>query len=211
MNKHYSFFLFLFVLPFFGIAQEDTSRQVKELDEVIFRAWQKKDISRLPDLNNGFLNSGRKNEVVPLSGATTNFAQKAGRQLFSKIPGVFVYDMDGSGNQLNIATRGLDPHRSWEFNIRQNGVLTNSDMYGYPASHYSAPMESYEQAELVRGTGALQYGAQFGGMLNFVTKKPDSSKLVSFESINTAGSYNLLSTYNSVSGTYKKFSYYAYY
>lgn len=50
------------------------------------------------------------------------------------------------------------PHRSWEFNIRQNGVIINSDMYGYPASHYSAPMESFEKIELIRGTGSLQYG-----------------------------------------------------
>jgi len=194
------------------VAQEDTTnRKTKMLDEVIFKSWLRKDIGRLPLLKDGFYHAGRKNEVVHLGNATTNMALKAGRQLFAKIPGVFVYDMDGSGNQLNIATRGLDPHRSWEFNIRQNGVLTNSDMYGYPASHYSAPMESYEQIELVRGTGALQYGAQFGGMLNFITKQPDSTKLLSFESINTAGSYNLLSTYNAVSGTYKNFSYYAYY
>ena len=39
-------------------------------------------------------------------------------------------------------------------------------MYGYPASHYSMPLESIERIELVRGTGSLQYGAQFGGMLN---------------------------------------------
>ena len=90
--------------------------------------------------------------------------------MFAKVPGVFVYDMDGSGNQLNISTRGLDPHRSWEFNIRQNSVVINSDMYGYPASHYSAPMESFEKIELVRGTGSLQYGGQFGGMINYVTK-----------------------------------------
>lgn len=199
--------LSLIYLPVF--AQNDTTAKV--LEEVIYKAWLKKDIGRMPDRQNGFLYTGKKNELVHLGSATTNFALKAGRQLFAKIPGVFVYDMDGSGNQLNISTRGLDPHRSWEFNIRQNGIITNSDMYGYPASHYSAPMESYEQVELVRGTGSLQYGAQFGGMLNFITKKPDSTKLLSFESINTAGSYNLLSTYNAVSGTYRKFSYYAYY
>src|SRR5690606_39243414 len=81
----------------------------------------------------------------------------------------------------------------------------------YPASHFSAPMESYERVELVRGTGSLQYGAQFGGMINYVTKRPDTTKLLSFESINTLGSYDLLSSYNAISGTHKKFSYYAYY
>lgn len=194
----------------FGQAQRDTTKP-KELKEVIIKSWQRRDITHLPEEQNGFLNSGKKNEVITLSGTNANIAIKTGRQLFAKIPGVFVYDMDGSGNQLNISTRGLDPHRSWEFNIRQNGTIINSDMYGYPASHYSAPMESFEKIELVRGTGSLQYGAQFGGMINYNTKKPDTSKTFTLESINTAGSFNLLSSYNAISGTYKKFSYYAYY
>lgn len=194
----------------FGQTQQDTTK-TRELKEVIIKAWQRRDITHLPEEQNGFLNSGKKNEVITLSGTNANIAIKTGRQLFAKVPGVFVYDMDGSGNQLNISTRGLDPHRSWEFNIRQNGVIINSDMYGYPASHYSAPMESFEKIELVRGTGSLQYGAQFGGMINYSTKKPDTSKAFTLESINTAGSFNLLSSYNAISGTYKKFSYYAYY
>ena len=111
-----------------------------------------------------------------------------------------MYDMDGSGNQMNISTRGLDPHRGWEFNIRRNGAITNSDMYGYPASHYSIPMEAVERIELVRGTGSLQYGAQFGGMLNYVTKKPDSTKSFSLESITSVGWYGLLSSYLAASG-----------
>ncbi len=186
------------------------STQLKQLKEVFIKAWMRKDIGRLPDEENGFLNSGKKTEVITLSGTNANIAVKTGRQLFAKIPGVFVYDMDGSGNQINISTRGLDPHRSWEYNIRQNGVIINSDMYGYPASHYSAPMESFETIELVRGTGSLQYGAQFGGMINYITKKPDTSKPFTFESINTAGSFGLLSNYNAISGTIKKFSYLAY-
>ncbi len=83
-----------------------------------------------------------------------------------------IYDMDGSGNQINVAIRGLDPHRSWEFNIRQNGLITNSDMYGYPASHYSMPLEAVQSVEIINGTAALQYGAQFGGMINYTLKDP---------------------------------------
>lgn len=183
----------------------------KSIREIIIKAWQKRDISNLPEEQDGYLNSGRKNEVINLSGTNANIALKTGRQVFAKVPGVFVYDMDGSGNQLNISVRGLDAHRGWEFNNRQNNIIINSDMYGYPASHYSAPMESIEQIQLVRGTGALEYGAQFGGMINMVTKRPDSTKAFTFESINTAGSYHLLSTYNAVGGTWKKWSYYGYY
>ena len=65
-------------------------------------------------------------------------------------------------------------------------------MYGYPASHFSMPLESIDHIELVRGTGSLQYGAQFGGMLNYITKQADTAKPFSFESINNAGSYQLL-------------------
>ncbi len=209
--KNIAFTLVLTTLSASLFSQTTDSLKPKELKEVTIRAWQRVDVSRLPDEQAGFLFSGKKNEVITLDGTNGNVALKTPRQLFAKIPGVFVYDMDGSGNQINISTRGLDPHRSWEFNIRQNGIITNSDMYGYPASHYSPPAESFERIELVRGAGALQYGAQFGGMINYVTKRPDSTRPFSFESINTAGSYGLVSSYNAIGGTYKKFSYYAYY
>jgi Fe(3+) dicitrate transport protein len=210
MNKMLS--LFLCITSIYGYCQNpaDTVKP-KELKEVMIKSWMRRDIGRLPDEEGGYLNSGKKTELITLGATNANVALKTGRQLFSKVPGVFVYDMDGSGNQLNIATRSLDPHRSWEFNLRQNGVIINSDMYGYPASHYSAPMESFEKIEVVRGTGALQYGAQFGGMINYITKKPDTTKALSLESINTVGSYGLVSSYNAISGTMKKFSYLAYY
>ena len=166
---------------------------------------------QLGDENQGHLLAGKKNGVINISNANSNLSTKIGRELFAKIPGVFVYDMDGSGNQVNISTRGLDPHRSWEYNVRQNGILLNSDMYGYPASHYSAPMESIEKVEMISGTAALQYGAQFGGLINYVTKSADSGKAFSFENLSTAGSFGLFSTYNAVGGHVGKWSYYAYF
>ncbi len=185
---------------------------VRDLNEIVIE--EKKNniqVERLPDVHNVYLAAGKKNEVVQLGGVNGNLSEKTGRQIFAKIPGVFVYDMDGSGNQINISTRGLDPHRSWEYNIRQNGVITNSDMYGYPASHYSPAMESVERIELVRGTGSLQYGAQFGGMINYVTKQPDTTRAFGFESVNTGGSYGLFSSYNAIGGKVGKLSYSAYY
>lgn len=168
------------------------------------------DKNSLPDIAGTYLYAGKKTEVISLMQSDADISNKTGRQVFAKIPGIFVYDMDGSGNQINIATRGLDPHRGWEFNIRKDGTLTNSDMYGYPASHFSMPLESIERIEIVRGTGSLQYGAQFGGMLNYVSKKADTSRPFSYESINTIGSYQLASTYQSIGGTIGKFSYQAY-
>jgi Fe(3+) dicitrate transport protein len=189
---------------------KEDSLKVIELNEILVEDQAQRDLGRLPDLQGTYIFSGKKSEVVTLEEMNATVALKTPRQVFAKIPGVFVYDMDGSGNQVNISTRGLDAHRGWEFNIRKDGALTNSDMYGYPASHFSMPFESIERIELVRGTGSLQYGGQFGGMLNYITKKPDSTKAISMETSNTIGSFGLLSTFNSVGGRVGRVEYYAY-
>lgn len=161
--------------------------------------------------NGMYLLTGKTVQIINPSIAQTNLSEKVGRQLFAQVPSAFIYDMDGSGNQINVAVRGLDPHRGWEFNIRQNGIMTNSDIYGYPASHYSPPMEAIERVEMVGGAASIQYGTGFGGMLNYVTKSPDTTRRLSYESITTAGSYGLLSTYQRIHGRIGKFSYSAYY
>ena len=169
------------------------------------------ELGRLEDVHSTYIISGKKNEVVDVSMLNANIAEKNGRQIFSKIPGAFVYDMDGSGNQVNVSTRGLDPHRSWEFNVRQNGLMTNSDIYGYPASHYSPPMEAIRRIEIVRGTGSLQYGAGFGGMINYITKTADTTQTLSGELLTSVGSYGLFSSYVSAGGASGKWRYFGYY
>ncbi len=114
----------------------DTLIKIKSLDSLIFYTYLYQNIVKhLPAEQGTYIFSGKKTEIISLNNSAADITNKTGRQVFAKIPGVFVYDMDGSGNQINIAARGLDPHRGWEFNSRKDGVLTNSDMYGYPASH----------------------------------------------------------------------------
>lgn len=188
------------------------TRDTTVLDEVnVITLRKQRDIGRLDSIQGTYIFSGKKTEVINLTHKDMAVSEKYARQIFAKVPGIFVYDIDGTGNQVNISTRGLDPHRGWEFNIRKDGIITNSDMYGYPASHYNIPMEAVERIELVRGTGSLQYGAQFGGMLNYVSKKPDPRRKIAFESINTVGSFGLVSTFNAISGTIGKFQYSAWF
>lgn len=193
-------------------SQKSDTTKAKELDSVTIVSYLREPtITRLKNIQGTYNFSGKKNEVINVSVMDADIANKTARQTFAKVPGLFVYDMDGSGNQINISSRGLDPHRGWDYNVRKDGIITNSDMYGYPASHFSMPLESISRIELVRGTGSLQYGAQFGGMLNYVSKQGDTTKKFSFESINTVGSYNMLSTFNSIGGKIGRFKYYAYY
>ncbi len=211
-NRYFTYLLIGFgMLSTHAFAQQDTVKTLNLEEFKIQNSRIQNPLTKLPATHNLMIVGGHKSEVISLSGLATNLAEKTGRSLFAKIPSAFVYDMDGSGNQINLSVRGLDGHRSWEFSVRQNGVMINTDIYGYPASHYSMPMEAVEQIELVRGTAALQYGQQFGGMLNYVLKKPDANKKFTLENISSLGSYGLLSNYTSVSGTAGKFSYLAYY
>ena len=194
----------------FGQVEIDTTKVSQLLEILVISNGERNLVTRLQPIEGTYIFSGKKTEVISLKAFDGNITDKTGRQIFAKVPGIFVYDMDGAGNQINISSRGLDPHRGWEFNIRKDGVLTNSDMYAYPASHYSIPLESIERVELVRGTGSLQFGAQFGGMLNYITKQADTFKKVNFESYNTLGTYNLLSTYNAIHGKIGNLKYYAY-
>jgi len=81
---------------------------------------------------------------------------------------------------------------------------------GYPESYYATPTEALEEIQIVRGAASLQYGTQFGGLVNFKIKKPTTKP---FELItrNTVGSYNLVTNFTSISGTNGKFSYYSFY
>lgn len=164
---------------------------------------------RMPDVKDNVIYTGKKNEVLKLNDINANVANSNAREVFARVPGVTVWEYDGSGIQLNIATRGLNPNRSWEFNTRQNGYDISSDVFGYPEAYYNPPLQAVDKIEIVRGGAALQYGPQFGGLLNYVIKR-EKGKKFSFETQNTAGSYNMFSSYNAIGGTSKKFSYYVF-
>ncbi len=155
--------------------------------------------------------SGKKTNQVYLDASRMNLAQNISRTAFAQIPGLTMWDMDGAGLQINVGSRGTDSHRSIEMNMRQNGYNINSDMFGYPEDHYTPPLQAVQQVQLVRGSAALQFGSQFGGMMNYVMKEADSTKPLSLVSEQTTGSNNFFNSFNSVSGTKGKLSYYAYY
>lgn len=178
------------------------------LDSVLIRSTIQ---PHLPEVQSVYIFSGKKtNDIVPdASGA--NLAGNVSRMIFARIPGINVWDMDGAGTQVNIGTRGTDTHRSIEMNMRQNGYNTNSDMFGYPEDHYTPPMQAISEIQLVRGSAALQFGSQFGGMMNYVMKNGDSSRPFVLESEQTAGSNKFFNSFNAVGGTVGKINYYAYF
>ncbi len=208
----------LVILSFFTVVKD---QEVLELgDVVISKAIQlnevhiinnhtNRNIERMPDVKDNIIYAGKKNEVVRLSTSTANLAQNNSRQLFAKVPGIQVWESDGSGVQMGIAARGLSPNRMWEFNTRQNGYDISSDPFGYPEAYYTPSVESLDRIEIIRGAASLQFGPQFGGVVNYIKKRSITGKKIGVESMQTYGSNHMFSTFNAVGGTLNKFSYYA--
>lgn len=170
-------------------------------------------IERISSIRNFTLYEGKKNEIILLDQLTINTATNNTRQLFQGITGINIWESDGAGLQLGIGGRGLNPNRTSNFNTRQNGYDISADALGYPESYYTPPAEALERIEVIRGAASLQYGTQFGGMVNFILKQPVREKQFSWTSRITGGSWNFLNSFNSVSGTSKnnKWAYYAYF
>lgn len=190
------------------VSAQQTTRDTLKLDSVIVKESRSKN---LPEVSGTYIFSGKKTNVIYPDPGKANLSGNVARTLFSQVPGINVWEMDGAGLQINIGTRGTDMHRSIETNIRQNGYNTNSDIFGYPENHYNLPFQAIGEVQYLRGSAALQFGSQFGGMVNFQIKEPDSIKAFGFESEQTAGSNKFFNSYNAVGGKVGKVSYYAYF
>ena len=188
---------------------EDETYTLKDIQVVASRGVRGNE--HLAEVDGYSINATKKNEVIKLDNINANLAMNNSRQIFSRTPGISVWENDGSGIQLAVASRGLSPNRSWEFNVRMNGYDITPDPMGYPEAYYTPPMEVVDRIEIVRGASSLQYGPQFGGLMNFVLRKPDISTRVTVESQNTVGSNGLFSTFNYIGGTEGRLSYTAYY
>ncbi|WGH76368.1 TonB-dependent receptor [Tenacibaculum tangerinum] len=185
----------------------------EELSEIEIKAQRRKvfELKRLKDVEETAIFAGKKTEVVLVNQSTAALASNNARQLYSQVAGLNIFQNDDAGLQLNIGGRGLDPNRTSNFNTRQNGYDISADVLGYPESYYTPPAEALDEIQIVRGAASLQYGTQFGGLVNFIMKKPNPNKPLEIITRNTLGSNNLFTNFTSVGGTKGEFSYYGYY
>jgi Fe(3+) dicitrate transport protein len=185
----------------------------RELNTVDIKA--KKDntfgITRLKAIEGTNINAGKKSEVIVMDDITANKATNNTRQIYAKVAGLNIWESDGAGIQLGIGGRGLNPNRVTNFNTRQNGYDISADALGYPESYYTPPAELTERIEILRGASSLQYGTQFGGIINFKLREGATDKPFEITANETAGSWNFFNSSISVGGKVNKTQYYAYY
>ena len=90
-----------------------------------------------------------------------------------KVTGVNVRDEEGLGLRPNIGIRGLNPTRSSKVLLLEDGIPLTYAPYGDNSSYYHPPIERFDGAEVLKGSGQILYGPQtVGGVINYVTPNP---------------------------------------
>ena len=124
-----------------------------------------------------------------------------------------IIEYDGAGLQIGIGGRGLNPKRTAHFNTRQNGYDISADALGYPETYYTPPAEAINKITILRGAASLQFGPQFGGMIDFRLKDgpKNPNKKTEFITSNKYGSYNQFHSFSSFASKTKKLKTYSFY
>ncbi|MBK6634147.1 MAG: hypothetical protein IPG38_07345 [Chitinophagaceae bacterium] len=135
--------------------QKDTTKPVHTYlpDVTVVGRYSKSDIQQMPEIVGTSIYAGKKNALIVLDNVHGNVVTNNMRQVVAKVPGIHIWESDGSGIQIGLAARGLSPNRSWEFNVRQNGYDISADPFGYPEAYYNPQLQAVQRIEIVRGQG----------------------------------------------------------
>jgi Fe(3+) dicitrate transport protein len=170
---------------------------------------QKLGAGQLESVQEAAIYEAKKTELIIPDLLNANRSANMARQIFARVAGLNIWESDQAGLQLGIGGRGLSPNRTSNFNTRQNGCDMSADALGYPESYYTPPIEAVDRIEIVRGAASLQYGTQFGGMLNFKMKRgPEHSPLTGLIRL-SGGMYGFASGFASAGGQTGDLNYYS--
>ena len=211
--------VFSFMILVLNVADAQTKKEsndtlhVRSLPDVtVVGRNSKSDYQQMPEIVGTNIYAGKKNALIVLDNVQGNVVTNNMRQVLAKVPGIHIWESDPSGIQIGIAARGLSPNRSWEFNVRQHGYEIAADPFGYPEAYYNPQLQAVQRIEIVRGQGSLQYGPQFGGLVNYILRNgSEINKPFEFETQQTVGSNGLFNSYNAIGGKKGKVHYYTFF
>ena len=183
-----------------------------ELEEFEFKEKEISfNIRKLRAIEGIMITQGKKTEAIKLDKLDANKATNQSRQIYAKIPGLNIWESDGAGIQIGLGGRGLNPSRNSNFNTRQNGYDISADALGYPESYYSPPSEAIDEIHMIRGAASLQFGPQFGGLINFKLKDANPDKKLEIVLRNAVGSFKLNNSFVSIGANHNNHSLYGYF
>lgn len=193
-----------------NITLQQKINELKKVD-VIRSFVSGQGMGHMPETFQGIDYSGLKTEVLVLDSLDANKAQDNFRETLGRLPGSNYSETEGGGFPSNgIAFRGLIPTQSVEIQTRQNGYNISADVYGYPESYYLPPLIAVSGIQVTRGEGSLQFGPQFGGIIDYQIKDAPLDKPLEIGLEQTYGSYNFVNSVLTIGGTHKKWHYFAF-
>ncbi|MFT7266315.1 MAG: Fe(3+) dicitrate transport protein [Halioglobus sp.] len=155
----------------------------------------------LPYLQNGKIFEGKKTTLINMREQPV-FIEPNLRQIFSRVPGLFVSDQK-IPSIYNVSYTGLgNPHESEFAGFFQNNAPLAANLFGYPTIYYTPAAQRVERIEFVRGAAGLMHGPQIGPVLNLMTRRADAEAESSFRTDQTTGSDGPYSTYNELKWSY---------
>lgn len=107
----------------------------------------------------------------------------SGNELLRTVTGIHVVEEEGAGLRVNIGVRGLDPDKSRNVLILEDGIPVALGPYGEPEMYYTPSIDRMRGVEILKGSGSILFGPQtVGGVINYITADPpaESSGSVSF-------------------------------
>lgn len=116
-------------------------------------------LTRLPG-SVAAINQTMINQILPQSG----------NDVVRKIPGLNTVDDEGAGLRINIGIRGLDPDRSLNILMLEDGIPVALNPCGEPEMYFSPVIDKVKNIDVLKGSGQILFGPQtIGGVVNFIT------------------------------------------
>jgi Fe(3+) dicitrate transport protein len=133
----------------------------------------------------------------------TRLQPVSGNEVFRRVPGINVVDEEGAGLRVNIGIRGLDPDRSRNVLMMEDGIPIALNPYGEPEMYYTPAIDRMSGVEILKGSGQILYGPQtVGGVVNYITATPPVDQEIGVRLQGGYGGY--LSALGSYGNTFNK-------
>jgi Fe(3+) dicitrate transport protein len=96
-----------------------------------------------------------------------------GNEILRTVTGIHVVEEEGAGLRTNIGVRGLDPDKSRNVLILEDGIPVALGPYGEPEMYYTPAIDRMSGVEILKGSGSILFGPQtIGGVINYITADP---------------------------------------
>jgi len=186
--------IFLVVLPGkVWAADTATKDQAYELEEIVVSATR--------------LQAPRQEVAANITVITRDDIEKmpvsSAAEVLQHVPGIYVEFNGGLGSQATAAIQGSDVRH---VAVYQDGVPLNQ--LANPMTDLSyLPVDTIERIEIYKGAASSAWGSALGGVINIITKEPDSKKPFAADIRASYGEFKTLKGRGTFSGTKDRLGY----